>query len=86
MPNKLPCHRSLEITVQHGSASPHHVANDDEVLHAYNEAPTVNFFQQTNSQDLNVLVLGLFSSIKSFQNPNYATNIDDLVSAVADVL
>lgn len=71
---KFPGHRSRTITVQHGNASPHNIADKDKVMISCNEAPAVQIVSQlARSVDLNVLDLEFSSSIQSLQDQTSAT-------------
>ncbi|XP_021745354.1 uncharacterized protein LOC110711282 [Chenopodium quinoa] len=81
-------HHSLakNVYIQWDNARPHQIPGDPE----FQEACTSDgfniqmVFQPAQSPDLNVLDLGLFTSIQSIQYQSFPTNLDEMIEKVND--
>ena len=82
---KWPESASKIIYIQQDNAKPHILDNDPIFKEVANQDGfNIHLVQQPlNSQDINVLDLGFFRSIQSFQHQNATYNYTQLVKAVA---
>ncbi|CAM9528677.1 unnamed protein product, partial [Chrysoparadoxa australica] len=82
-----PSQKEGTIWIQQDDASPHHIANDDDVIAAgvAGDGWEIRLkFQPPNSPQCNVLDLGFFNSIQKLQHEQDANNIDELIKAVVE--